>query len=164
MPDYGKLIDAEKQRRESAIAAADARRAREIEMVAFFREVEIELGMEMAKANAELKKRAAPVIFGPFRPVPGQEKIELAFGLRNPCCRLTLQNSDARLEAAAIGAELIDESGHETARAKFVIEGDASALKAYRSLVEGFPDRTTELKPSEIAQEIVCGMIRGRFE
>lgn len=60
-------------------------------------------------------------------------------------------------------AELLDESGQEVARTRFVIEGDASALKAYRSPVEGFPDRTTELRPSEIAQEIVCGMMRGRF-
>jgi hypothetical protein len=164
MPDYGKLIDEEKQKKDSAIAAADARRIREIELVALFREVEIELGMEMAKANAELKKRAAPLIFGPFRPIPNQEKIELAFGLRNPCCRLTLQNTDPLLELAAIRVELIEESGKETARMKFVLEGNRRPLKAYRSLVEGFPDRSTELTPAQIAQEIVCGMIRGRFE
>lgn len=77
MPDYGKLIDEEKQRQDSALAAADAHRAREIQMVGFFREVEIELGVEMAKANAELKKRAAPVIFGPFRPVPTRKRSSL---------------------------------------------------------------------------------------
>lgn len=164
MPDYGKLIDEEKQKKDSAVAAADARRTREIELVGLFREVEIELGMEMAKANVELKKRAAPLIFGPFRPVASQEKLELAFGLRNPSCRLTLQNTDPLLNAAAIRAELFDESGNETARTSFVLEGDRKPLKAYRSLVEGFPDRSTEMTPSQIAQEIVCGIIRGRFE
>lgn len=163
MFDYGKLIDEEKVRQDSTIAAAERSRAREIELVAFFREVEIELGIEMAKANAELKKRAAPIIFGPFRPVRDQESIELAFGLRNPCCRLTLHNTIRLGGASSIRVELLDESGEQVTSAQFVIEGEKGSLKAYRTMVEGFPDRSAELSPSEIAQEIVSGMIRGRL-
>lgn len=163
MQDYGKLIDDERRREESAIAAAERSKTREIELVAFFREVEIELGVEMAKANVELKKRAAPLIFGPFRPVHDQEKIELAFGLRNPCCRLTLLNTNALLDASAIRTELLDESGAQIARMHFVIEGEQKPLRAYRSLIENFPDHSSEMKPPEIAQEIVSGIIRGRF-
>ncbi len=163
MPDYGKLIDEEKQKQDSAIAAADAQRARDIEMVAFFREVEIELGVEMAKANVELKKRAAPSLFGPFRPIPDQEKIELAFGLRSPCCRLTLHNTDPLAGVSAIRVELIEQSGNTIARTHFVIEGALGHLKACRSPVEGFPDRSSQLTPSEIAQEVVCAIIRSRF-
>lgn len=163
MPDYGKLIDEQKERNNSAIATAERSRARDIELVAFFREVEIEIGVEMAKANVELKKRAAPMIFGPLRPVRDQEMIELAFGLRNPSCRLTLQNTNPEHDASAIRVELLDESGVQIARTRFIVEGDHRPLKAYRSPVEGFPDRSSELSPSEIAQEIVSGMIRGRL-
>lgn len=162
MFDYGKLIDEENERESSALAAAQRSKTREIELVAFFREVEIELGVEMAKANAELKKRAAPIIFGPFRPVRDQEKIELAFGLRNPSCRLTLQNTNSQLDASAIRVELLDESGVQIASTRFVIEGE-KPLKAYRAMVAEVPDLSAELSPSEIAQEIVSGMIRGRL-
>jgi len=164
MPDYGKLIDEEKQRQDSAIALADAYRAREIEMVAFFREVEIELGVEMAKANVELKKRAAPTLFGPLRPIPGQERIELALGLRSPCCRITLHNTDPLAGASAIRVELIEPAGSIKARTRFVIEGESGSLKACRSPIEGFPDRSSPITPAEIAQEIICGILRGRFE
>ena len=162
MFDYGKLIDDEERRGDSAVAN-EARKARDIELVAFFREVEIELGIEMAKANIELKRHSAPIISGPFRPIRDQEKIEFAFGLKNPCCRITLQNTDARLQVSAIRVELVDESGAVKASTRFVIEGDHRPLKAFRSLVEGFPDRTAELTVSQIGQEIVSGIIRGRF-
>jgi len=71
MVDYAKLLDEERARRDSALANAEAQRRREIELVAFFRSVEIALGQEMAKANQELKRRGAPTIEGPFRPLKG---------------------------------------------------------------------------------------------
>ena len=163
MFDYGKLIDEEKTRKDSVIATAEVRKSRDIELVAFFREVEIELGIEMAQANQELKKRGAPVIFGPLRPVRDQEKIELAFGLNNPCCRLTLLNSDPQLEVSTIRIDLVDEAGAVKARMHYVIEGERKPLRAYRSPVIGLPDRSAEVTASEIAQEIVSGIIRGRF-
>jgi hypothetical protein len=46
----------------------------------------------------------------------------------------------------------------------FVIEGEALDLRTYKSLVEGFPDRDAQVSPAEMAQEIVSGMIRDRFE
>jgi hypothetical protein len=33
----------------------------------------------------------------------------------------------------------------------------------YKSLVEGFPDRASEISADEVAREIVPGIIRGRF-
>src|SRR3954454_20671388 len=96
MVDYGKLLDEEKARRESAIANAEAQRRREIELVAFFRSVEIAVGEEMAKANRELKRRGGAMIEGPFRPGKAgnarDEQIELTFGSRRPACRLTLES------------------------------------------------------------------------
>jgi len=163
MVDYGKLIDEEKARRDSAISVAEARRAREIEVVAFFRNVEIDLGKEMAKANAELKRRGAPTINGPFRPVKDEETIELAFGARNPCCRMTLESTDKSVGLSRIHVELFEESAKKIALTDFVIEGDATNLKAYRALVEGFPDHASEVSSAEIAREIVPGIIRDRF-
>jgi len=163
MIDYGKLIDEETRRRDSAISMAAAQRAREIEVVALFRNVEIDLGKEMARANEELKKRAAPTITGPFRPIKDGETIELAFGAQNPRCRLSLQNTDPAIGWSRIHVELLNESGAQIAQTDFVIEGEATGLKVYRALVEGFPDRTSEVSPAEVAREIVPGIIRGRF-
>jgi len=164
MVDYGKLIDEEKARHESAIAQAEARLAREIELVAMFRNVEIDLGKEMARANAELKKRGSPQITGPFRPEKDKEKIELAFGARNPCCRITLQSTDVDVGLSRIHVELLSENAKQIAQTDFVIEGDAANLKAYKALVEGFPDKGCEVSTTDIAKEIVPGILRGRFQ
>ena len=82
MVDYAKLIDEEKSRGDSLLSIAATQKRREIEMLAFFKNVEIEIGEEMARANQELTKRDSPTIDGPFRPDKDQEMIELEFGDR----------------------------------------------------------------------------------
>lgn len=161
--DYGKLIDEEKGRLGSAIAAAEARKRRELDLIAFFRNVEIELGVEMARANVELKKRGNPVIAGPFRPVREEERIELTFGARHPCCRLKLQGIDVEAGLASIQAELLDPWGKTISRIQYVIEGEGQDLRAYRPLIPGVPDRSAERTASQLAQEVIPGVIRGRF-
>ena len=163
MVDYAKLIDEERARRNSALAAAEAQERRELDLIAFFRDVEIELGREMAKANQELKKRGSPVIAGPFRPVREDERIELSFGTRRPCCRLTLQGIDISAGLASIQAELLDDQGNMSSQTQYLIEGEGTALRVYRPLVEGVPDHAAEMTASEMAQDIVPGIIRGRF-
>ncbi len=163
MVDYGKLLDEEKARRDSAIANAEAQRRREIELVAFFRNVEIALGQEMAKANQELRRRGAPTIEGPFRPIKGDEQIELLFGPRRPACRLTLESIDPLMGLSRVVVELLDERHDLAGRMQYLLEGEAENVRAYKPLVEGFPDRGSQCSPEEIAQEIVPGMIRGRF-
>lgn len=163
MVDYGKLLDEEQARRDSAIANAEAQRRREIELVAFFRSVEISLGMEMAKANRELKRRGAPTIEGPFRPRTGDEQIELTFGTRRPGCRLTLESIDPLMGLSRMKVELLDDAGNVAGRMRYLLEGEAENVKAYKPLVEGYPDRGSVISPDEIAQEIVPGIIRGRF-
>lgn len=161
--DYGKLIDEEKSRRGSAVAAAEAQKRRELDLIAYFRSVEIEVGIEMARANVELKKRGNPIIAGPFRPVREEEKIELTFGARHPCCRLTLQGIDIAAGLASIQAELLDQWGKTTSRIQYVIEGEGQELRAYRPLVPGVADRAAERTASQLAQEVISGVIRGRF-
>ena len=167
MVDYAKLLDEEKARRDSAIANAEAQRKREIELVAFFRSVEIALGMEMAKANQELKRRGAPLIEGPFRPGKiGQEReeqIELSFGNRRPACRLTLESIARQIGLSRVKVELLDDSNEVASRMHYLLEGESADVKAFKPLVEGFPDRGWVCSPEEIAQEIVPGIIRGRF-
>lgn len=163
MVDYAKLLDEEGARRDSAIANTDAQKRREIELLAFFRSVEIALGQEMAKANLELKKRGAPKIEGPFRPRPGEEQIELTFGGHKPACRLTLISMAPQIGLSRMLVELLDESGNGTYRMHYLLEGEAANVKAYLPLVEGFPDRGAAVTPEEMAQEIVPGIIRGRF-
>ena len=162
MVDYGKLIDEEKSRQDSVLSTEEARRKREIDMIAFFRNVEIEIGVEMARANQELQKRGSPVIGGPFRPKNDEEIIELEFAGLSPRCRLTLQTAK-ELGLARIQVELYDNSESPMSRAEFVIEAEAKGVKAYRPLVAGFPDKAAELTAAEIAQRIVPGIIRGRF-
>lgn len=163
MVDYAKLIKEETGKKGSAISTAEAQWKLEIDLLAFFRNVEIALGEEMAKANVELKKRAAPTISGPFRPLKDQETIELSFGTRRPCCRLTLQNKVLNTRSSAIVVELFDDLGERMGKAEYAIEAGPGAVRAFRILVEGFPDRSAEIGTTEIAQEIVSGIIRGRF-
>lgn len=163
MVDYGKLLDEEQARRNSAMANAEAQRKREIELVAFFRHVEIAVGQEMAKANQELKRRGAPKIEGPFRPRKGEEQIELTFGSRKPACRLTLESLDPLMGLSRMKVELFDESRNLAGRMQYLLEGEAANVKAYKPLVEGFPDHGAVHSPEEMAQEIVTGIIRGRF-
>jgi len=163
MVDYGRLLDEEQARRDSAIANAAAQRKREIELVAFFRSVEIALGQEMMKANQELRRRGAPPIEGPFRPRKGEEQIEVALGPRGRGCRLSLESVDPLMGLSRMKVELLDESRNVVGRMQYLLEGEAVDVKAYKPLVEGFPDRGTVHSPEEIAQEIVPAMIRGRF-
>jgi hypothetical protein len=163
MVDYAKLLDEERARRDSALADAEAQRRREIELVAFFRSVEIALGQEMAKANQELKRRGAATIVGPFRPVKSKEQFELTFGTRGPSCRLTLESIDPVMGLSRLKVELLDDARKVVGRMQYLLEGEADNVKAFKPLVEGFPDRGSVSSPEEIAQEIVPGMIRGRF-
>ncbi|HEY1983821.1 MAG TPA: hypothetical protein VGG85_00345 [Terracidiphilus sp.] len=163
MVDYAKLLDEENARRDSAIANAQARRKREIELVAFFRNVEIALGEEMAKANQELKRRGAPTIEGPFRPAKNEEQVELSFGVRKPACRLILGSTAPQMGLSKLSVELLNQSGEVSCRMHYLLEGEAVDVKAYKPLVEGFPDRGAAHSPEEIAQEITPGIIRGRF-
>ncbi len=163
MVDYARLIDEERARQGSALSAAEAQERRELDLIAFFRDVEIELGREMAKANQELKKRGSPVISGPFRPVREEERIELAFGTRRPCCRLTLHGIDISAGLASIQAELLDDRGMMRSQRQYLIENEGTGLRAHKPLVEGVPDRAAEVTPSEMAQEIIPGIIRGHF-
>jgi len=162
MIDYAKLIDEEKSRDDSLLSIAETQKRREIEMLAFFRNVEIAIGEEMARANQELKRRGSPTINGPFRPNKDLEMIELEFGTRSPCCRLILQTAK-EMGLARIQVELFDDSESSISRAEFVIEEEASGVRAYRPLVAGFPDKAAESTAEEIAQRIVPGIICGRF-
>ena len=60
-------------------------------------------------------------------------------------------------------AELLDESGEVVGESVYLLEGESADVKACKPLVEGFPDRGALCTPNEIAQEIVPGIIRGRF-
>jgi len=163
MVDYAKLVGEEKARQDSTLSAVEIQQRRETDLVALFREIETALGEEVTKANEELNKSSAPTISGPFRPVIGEERIELALGTIDPCCRVTFQSTNTQVALSRIIAELFSETGASTARVEFVTDDQASPLKAYKSLVEGFPDKDEEVTPSEIAQEIVPGIIRGNF-
>jgi hypothetical protein len=164
MVDYAKLIDEEKARTDSALSIAEAQRKRDMDLGVLFEHVEAALGKEAAKANEELKKHDAPVFGEPYRPAQEEKTIELAFGNRTPGCRLTLQSADPRVGLSRIHVEILERAGAATAMTDFVIEGEALDLRTYKSLVEGFPDRDAQVSPAEIAQEIVTGMIRDRFE
>jgi hypothetical protein len=163
MVDYAKLIDEEKARQDSAIAKVTAHKERELDLLSFFRRVEIDLGKEIAKANEELKKRGVSTILGPHRPEKRDDQIEYHLGSRKSCCRLTLESTSAEVGLSRIHTELFDEKGVVIGQTDYVIEGEAQDLRTYKSLVEGFPDHAAQVGSTEIAQEIVPGIIRGRF-
>jgi len=107
------------------------------------------------------------MIEGPFRPGKAgnarDEQIELTFGSRRPACRLTLESIARQMGLSRMKVELLDDAHQVSGRMHYLLEGEAADVKAYKPLVEGFPDRGSVLSPEEIAQEIVPGIIRGRF-
>jgi hypothetical protein len=163
MVDYAKLIEEEKERKDSAISLSELQKKKDVELPVLFRSVEIALGEELAQANEELKRRGAATITGPFRPFIGEERLELGFGSRNPCCLLTLQSTTAQVGLSRIHVELLDDEGKVSTWTDYVIEGGPATLTMYRSLVEGFPDHDSPISAAQIAREIVPGIIRGRF-
>lgn len=164
MVDYGKLIVEEKARKDSALSIAEAQRKRDMDLLVLFDKVQTALSEEAAKANDELKKHDAPLFAEPYRPAGDEKTINMAFGDRTPGCRLTLQSADPRVGMSRIHVEILDGAAATTAMTDFVIEGEALDLRTYKSLVEGFPDRDAQVSPAEMAQEIVTGIIRDRFE
>jgi hypothetical protein len=164
MVDYAKLAEDEKARQDAAHAATEAERQREKALRDFFDSVETHLSEEMNKANEELGKRGDPTFSGSQRPFKNEERIDIAYGTRSPCCKLILQTAAVEVGLSRIVVELFGDSGDAIGRTEFVLEGETSALKAYKSLVEGFPDHGVEITPAEIAQQIVPGIIRGHFE
>jgi hypothetical protein len=163
MVDYAKIVGEEKAHQDSTLSVAEIQKRREVDLTALFRDVEIALSEEVAKANVELDKRGDPIIGGPFRPVIGEERIELALGTIEPCCRMTLQSTTAHVGLSRIVVELFGDTGAPIAQTDYVTEDQVLPLKVYKSLVEGFPDKDAERSPAAIAQEIVPGIIRGRF-
>jgi hypothetical protein len=161
--DYGKLIDEERRQKDSAVSVTEAEKAREIEVLAWFKNVETDLGAETAKANHELKQRGDAEIAGPFRAKDRDDRIELAYGQRNPACWLTLESAPAAAKLSRIHVELFDDAGKSIGLRDYVIEGEATSLAAYKALVEGFPDHDSPVTTPEIAQEIVPAILRGRF-
>jgi hypothetical protein len=162
MVDYAKLAEEEKARLDAANAAAEAEQKLKKAVLDFFSSIETHLGEETAKANEELGKRGDPVFSAPQR--SNEQTIELAYGARNPCCKLTLQAAEAEVGLTRILVELLDDSGKTAAQSDYVLEEKGPELKVYKSLVEGFPDHDAEISSAEIAQEIVPGIIRGHFE
>ncbi|MGD0730973.1 MAG: hypothetical protein ABR956_06895 [Terracidiphilus sp.] len=163
MVDYAKLVGEEKARQDSTLSLAEIQKRREVDLVALFRDVQIALGEEVAKANAELSKRGAATISGPFRPVIGEERIELALGAVDPSCRVTIQSTKGEVALSRIVVELFGDTGASIAQSDYITEDQVLPLKVYKSLVEGFPDKSVEMTPAAIAQEIVPAIIRGRF-
>jgi hypothetical protein len=163
MVDYSKLIEEEKEKKNSAISLTELQRKNESELPVVFKEVESALAEEIVQANQELEKSGSPIITGPVRPIIGEERIELGFGPRNPCCRLTLQSTAAQVGLSRIHVELLDDEGKVIALTDYVIESEPETLVIYKSLVEGFPDRDSAISAIEIAREVVPGIIRGRF-
>lgn len=163
MVDYGKLIDEEKGRRDSALSFIESKARKDSELESYFAKIADDLAMEVSTANKELQMRGSPVISGPTRGLTTEDRLELAFGSRNPACRLTLQSTTPSIGLSRIHVELFDEDGGVIAQTDFVIEGEAGALMTYKSLIEGFPDHAKQVGSPEIAEEIVAGIIRGKF-
>jgi len=76
---------------------------------------------------------------------------------------LSLESIDPLMGLSRMKAELLDDAKNIVGRMQYLLEGEADNVKAYKPLVEGFPDRGSVSSPEEIAAEIVPGIIRGRF-
>jgi len=158
MVDYGKLAAEAKAMQDTANLASPRDERLEADPKVFFQRVTAQIGEEMNRANAELRKRGVGAIarnhLGGFEGV-----VFLTFGIGLLCkVELACDGRGDRIRAIISGPP----SGLETARKEFPIGEEP--LGFGRPRAEGAGLLNTGYSPEEIAQDIISGIVIGKFD
>jgi hypothetical protein len=146
--DYGQLADKLKGRR------SQSQKHSGTDPTAFYESIKACVGVEMEKANAELRKRRMDLIERVFLP-SFQGRLCLTFG-SDFLCTVDLVEGKGRIAAVITGPP----NAREIARKEFLIHerGEADAIARYGAVkaVAGYG-------PEQIAVEIVSGLLMREF-
>ncbi len=157
MVDYEKLADESLLRQVAATPRGLRRSQLEAHSKAFFKRVAAHIDEEISRANAALVKRGAGTIARNCLP-SFQDAVFLAIGTSGLCrVELDLQTRIPRITAAIIGPP----DRTELARRVYMIAMDAWGKEMLNTGRTAWPGLGAS--PKEIAQDIIAGIVSGRF-
>jgi hypothetical protein len=158
MVDYEKLAAKAKAAQDAANFASRKAGEAALDPQVFFQQVTAYINEEMKKANVELIKRGIEPISRNLLP-NFDGVVLLVFGL-GYMCRVELNAGPllSRVRAIITGPP----NGHEISRTEFVFGQEDSP--AGSQFAEVGPTRIVGPTPQEIAQEIIAGIVIGKFD
>jgi hypothetical protein len=158
MADYLKLAENAKEIQDTNKSVADRHKQLRADPCVFFEKVKAHLAEEMGKANAELRKKGAPVL--DRSRLPGSDEEVLLTNGTDTICRLGLgiMGGECRITAVISGPP----NGYEISRREYLCVQETSCSEV---LHVGGAELTTVLAcPNEIAADIISGMLAGKFD
>jgi hypothetical protein len=153
MVNYAQLADAAKAKQEADRLAAERHRQLRADPCVFFARVREHLLEEMRKANVELRRRRAALF--DQNHLPGfPNEMFITYGIDTLCrVGLGIMDGGCRVTAVLSGPP----NGYEISRKAYLC--DKPACQEERP-EEG---RAVPCGPDEIAQDIIAGVLLGRF-
>ncbi len=164
MIDYAKLAREERAKQQAAINAAAEKQRREEACIVFFKNIEATLAIELKKANPELHKnellvghKAGGITMDPKR---FETQVRLSYG-RASSCEVNLDQANATVQVEMLGEP--DASGIAVPESMlFRVIHNHSGSVAQRLGPE--QQVSGPYGPVEIAELVVAGLIRSRFD
>jgi hypothetical protein len=158
MVNYEQLAAQAKAAQDAADFASRKAQESALDPKVFFERVTANLNEEMNKANAELIKRGIEPISRNH--LPNFDGIVfLVFGIGYMCrVELDSQSGMSRVKASICGPP----NGHELSRKEFFFGQGAPSFASPNA--EPGPVRFAGPTPQEIAQEIIAGIVIGKFD
>jgi hypothetical protein len=158
MADYDKIAEKARMRQDAATLPQVRRNQLEAHAKAFFQRTSTHIEEEMNKANVALRKRKVDTIARNRLP-NFEDAVFLAIGTEALCrVELDLKTRIPRITAVIIGPP----HRAEIARRTYMLAMDASGKEMPNIGRAGWP--TLGASPKEIAEQIIAGIVSGRFE
>jgi hypothetical protein len=157
MVDYSKLAEKAKALQEAAENVSRRHREVDTDPSAFFQKLSVHLAQEMDKANEELRKRGVGLIARNHLP-NFTGAIFLAFGTDLLCkVEVEIRKGRGQITASISGPP----NGYVSSRKAFFVGRGPSASGTQAS---GAGLQSAASRPEQVAQEIIAGLLVGRFD
>jgi hypothetical protein len=158
MVDYGNLADKAKAILGNVNATPRANDDFRAEVNAFFQKVTAHIGDEMVKANLELRKRGVGTISRNHLP-SFEGVIFLTLGTKS-LCRVEVESKKgiSQITASISGPP----NGSVISQKEYILGQEASGLDARHAPEASFPH--IGVRPEQIAEDIISGIIVGNFD
>ena len=158
MVDYEKLADRAKMIQVAANFALYRQKTLEADPRGFFQKMTAHIGEEMNKANVELRKRGVGTIARNHLP-SFKWTIFLACGTASLCkVQLEVRKPTSRIVATISGPP----NGNELSRKVYLLGPEDASSKATEGEEAGLLTRGAS--PEKVAQDIISGILIGKFE
>ena len=157
MSDYARLADVAKQKGTVDKSVIEQHKELRADPCSFFNSVKASLLEEMNKANVELRKKKAP-IFDQLHLPNFDEEFILTFGT-DSICRVGrgIMRGGCRITAVLSGPP----NGYEISRREYLCKKEAACREVIT--IEEPRSKPISFAPAEVAEDIISGVLFGRF-